>query len=191
MKNIILASALFIGATSTAFAGEIETSDSNKTTKPVSYQDYNWDIGLVGGMIFDGFSGDKRYPMSLGLHGAYHISNSVSVHAEYLEVLTVMSKDDNNKAKDTDRTIVASISYDFSPERSYSLYAKGGIGYEALSNDDDSASDFITVLGAGYRYIFTNHVGGYVEGRWKYGFNESGNSLMGVIGIDYSFGKAN
>jgi len=190
MKKIILTAALLMGTVQASFALDAVITDETTEQKNVSYQDYSWDIGLVGGMIADGFSGDKRLPTSLGLHGAYHITNSVSVHAEYLEVFTVISQDDDN-AKNTDRTIAASVAYDFSPERSYSLYAKGGIGYESLSNDNDSASDFVTLLGAGARYIFTDHVGGYVEGRWKYGFNESGNSLMGVIGIDYSFGNAN
>ena len=190
MKNMVLTAALLMGTAATSFAAETASVEDTETAKTVAYQDYKWDIGLVGGMIADGLSGDKRLPTGLGIHGAYHITNNVSVHAEYIEILTVFFKNDGAKDKDTDRLLDLSVAYDFSPERVYSLYAKGGLGYEGLSNDDDSVSDFVTLLGAGVRWMFTDNVGGYLEGRWKYGFNESGNSLMGVIGIDYSFGNA-
>jgi len=186
MKNVILAAALVMGAVQTGFAAEAVSTEA-ATQKSASYQDYKWDIGLVGGMIAAGLSGDKRIPTGLGLHGAYHITNNVSVHAEYIEYLTVLFENDGTNNKNTDRNLAASVAYDFSPERVYSLYAKGGLGYEGLSNNDDSFSDVVLIMGAGARYIFTDHIGGYLEGRWKYGFNESGNSLMGVMGVDYSF----
>ena len=191
MTKIVLATALLIGAVQTSFATEAVSSKDAATQKTVSYQDYKWDIGLVGSIIGDGFSGDKRVPTGLGLHGAYHINNNISVHAEYIEFVTVLFENDGTNNQNTDRTFSASVAYDFSPERVYSLYAKGGLGYEGLSNDNDTASDVIFLMGAGGRYIFTDHIGAYVEGRWKYGFNESGNSLMGVVGVDYSFGNAN
>lgn len=186
MKNVILTAALVLGAVQTGFAAEAASTEAS-TQKDAVYQDYKWDIGLVGSMIAEGFSGDKRLPTGLGLHGAYHITNNVSVHVEYIEFVTVLLENDGTNNKNTDRNFDASVAYDFSPERVYSLYAKGGLGYEGLSNDDDSFSDVVLMMGAGARYIFTDNVGGYLEGRWKYGFNESGNSLMGVMGVDYSF----
>lgn len=191
MKTAIITSLLLASTLQVVSASEtVEPTGEANAKEHAAYQDYKWDIGLVGSMIADGLSGDKRLPTELGLHGAYHWTNNVSIHAEYLETLTVIAENDNTNNTNTDRIVAASVAYDFSPERVYSLYAKAGLGYEGLSNDNENKSDVVTLIGAGGRYMFTDNIGGYVEGRWKYGFNESGNALMGVAGIDYSFGNA-
>ena len=188
-KSILLASLLLLPFQS------LLAEQSNVTTSQKDdavYQDYKWDLGIVGGMVAEGFSGDLRFPTGLGIHGAYHLNDSVTFHGEYIELFTVFGKkDDHKQDKDSDRIIAASVAYDFSADRFYSLYVKGGIGYEALSNEKESVSDFVTLIGIGGRYVFSEHVGGYIEGRWKYGFNQSGNSIIGTLGVDYLFSTGN
>ena len=177
-----------------------QNSEANLTKIhiPTFYKDYKWDVGFIGGLTFDGTQVDiNRYSIVAGIHGAYHINDAVSVHGEYFHSLYTVpsgsySAEQKKIFEDTEiDTVVVSAAYDFSAERTYSLFAKAGLGYEQLTLGFDSQKNTISLMGFGFRYMFTERISGYVEGRWKMRLNnisEPDNALMGNIGFDYHFG---
>ena len=121
------------------------TKDNSETnlTKiyiPTFYKDYKWDVGLISGLTFDGKQVDiQRFSFLAGIHGAYHINDFVSIHGAYLHALATVpsgsySPEQKDIFEDTDiDTVAISAAFDFSAERTYSLFAKAGLGYEHLN----------------------------------------------------------
>jgi len=182
---------------------DVNTSQEENLTKveiPVFYKDYDWDIGIIGGLTFDGTQIDyTRYTLGTGIHVAYHYDDAVSFHGEYVKYFKsfVPSKYDSNGKEivqelTTTNIMAASVAYDFSADRTYSLFAKAGLGYEI--KDDPNAIEQkspVSLMGFGFRYMFSEHISGYVEGRWKMrlsNISEPDNSLIGTVGLDYHFG---
>ena len=171
-----------------------------KIEVPIVYKDYMWDIGVIGGLTFDGIQIDyKRYTIGGGVHAAYHLNDTVSFHGEYVRYFKSFADSKyNSDAKKiveeyTPTNIVAlSVAYDFTADRSYSLFVKGGFGYEFKENKEAAnAKAAVSLLGLGFRYMFTDHISGYLEGRWKMrltNISETDNSLIGTVGLDYHFG---
>jgi len=197
LKNILIVFALFYAslqaamAADTALSKNSETNSSEKTVIPGFYKDYKWDVGVIGAMTFDGKQTEaRRLTMGAGLHVAYHLNESVTVHGEIVDYFKTFTNDEATKDA-TNRMYVASVAYDFSAERTYSLFAKAGLGYEQQNKYDEQIDSPISLMGFGFRYMFTDRVGAYVEGRWKYVLvnrDYPDNSLVGTIGVDYHFG---
>ena len=168
-----------------------EVNASSKVYVPLFYKDYSWDVGIIGGMTFDGTQTEpKRFTMGTGIHLGYHLNESVTLHGEIVEYYKTFTSDEATKDA-TNRMYVASAAYDFSADRTYSLYAKAGLGYEQQSKYDQTIDSPISLMGFGFRYMFTDQISGYVEGRWKYvlvNTDTPDNSLVGTIGLDYHFG---
>lgn len=192
MKNILILFILIVSAVQAATAAETtDAYSSEKIVFPVSYKDYTWDVGIISAMTMDGMQTEaKRFTLGLGLHLAYHFNESISLHAEIADYFKAFTSEE--AAKDaTNRMIVTSAAYDFSPERRYSLFAIAGLGYEQQMKYDKQVDSPISLMGFGFRYIFSDHVSGYVEGRWKYvlvNTETPDSSLIGSIGVDYHFG---
>jgi len=166
--------------------------DNNRSDEPVIYyKDYNWDVGVIGGMTFDGQHAEHYYVgLGYGLHLGYHLTEFVSLHAEAIDFFDTLTKDDAHK-DDKSRMYALSGAFDFSAERPYSLYAKGGLGYEDHVWNTQHSYNAVSLLGFGFRYMLTNSISATVEGRWKYVLdpnNSSDTSLLGTIALDYHFG---
>ncbi len=199
---------LLILSTFLQAAPEVDTNSSTENNEtnlskiyiPVHYKDYDWDIGVIGGLTFDGTQIDyQRYTLGTGIHAAYHYNEYVTFHGEYVKYFkTIAASKYDSAAKKiiekatTTNIMAASVAFDFSAERTYSLFAKAGLGYEF--KDDANAKDSkapVSLMGFGFRYQFTNHLSGYIEGRWKMrltNISEPDNSLIGTTGLDYHFG---
>lgn len=192
LKNIRIVFILIFSSLQLATAAEnLETKSSEKIVVPVFYKDYKWDVGVIGAMTMDGMQTEaKRFTIGAGLHLAYHLNESVSVHGEIVDYFKTFTKDEATKDA-TNRMYVASAAYDFSADRVYSLFAKAGFGYEQQNKYDQQIDSPISLMGFGFRYMFTDRVSAYVEGRWKYVLTNTDypdNSLIGTIGVDYHFG---
>lgn len=192
LKNIGILLILTISTMQVATASDTtDASRSEKIVFPVSFKDYKWDVGVISAMTMDGMQTEaKRFTLGIGLHLAYHFDESISLHAEIADYFKAFTSEE--AAKDaTNRMFVTSAAYDFSPERSYSLFAKAGLGYEQQIKYDTQVDSPISLMGFGFRYLFTDRVSAYVEGRWKYVLvnrETPDNSLIGSIGVDYHFG---
>ena len=193
----------FLHAATPADLNVIQKNDETNMTKiyiPTYYKDFKWDVGVIGGLTFDGTQIDyQRYTLGLGLHVAYHYNESVSFHGEYIDYFKTIAGSQYNSDQaeivdtlTTTNIAALSVAYDFSADRTYSLFAKGGLGYEF--KDDSDAQEpkaAVSLLGFGFRYMFTERMSGYLEGRWKMrlsNISEPDNSLIGTIGLDYHFG---
>ena len=198
MKNILVIFTLFYALLQAAMAADTSTSKENNETKssekiviPIFYKDYSWDVGLVGGMTMDGTQTEaKRFTMGAGIHAAYHLNESISFHGEFVDYFKTFTSDGDTKDA-TNRMYAVSAAYDFSADRTYSLYAKGGFGYEQQNKYNQQIDSPISLMGFGFRYMFGDQWSGYVEGRWKYvlvNTDYPDNSLIGTIGLDYHFG---
>lgn len=186
-------------ATVTQDSNLSEEANLTKTEIPIFYKDYAWDIGVIGGLTFDGAQIDyQRYTLGAGLKMAYHYNESITFHGEYVKYFKsfVPSKYGDKKSyvdKETRTNIVAaSVAYDFSADRPYSLFAKAGLGYE-FKDDADAVEQksAVSLMGFGFRYMFTDYVSAYLEGRWKMRLNDISqpdSSLIGTVGVDYHFG---
>lgn len=198
MKKILVIFTLFYALLQAAMAADVTTSKENKETKssekiviPIFYKDYSWDVGLVGGMTMDGTQTEaKRFTIGAGIHAAYHLNESVSFHGEFVDYFKTFTSDEATKDA-TNRMYAVSAAYDFSADRTYSLYAKGGFGYEQQNKYDKQVDSPISLMGFGFRYMLTDSLSTYVEGRWKYVLvnrDYPDNSLIGTVGVDYHFG---
>ena len=198
MKNILIVFTLVFTSLQVAMAADVTTSKENSETNssekiviPVFYKDYSWDVGVIGAISMDGVQTEaKRFSMGAGVHVAYHINESVTVHGEIVDYFKTFTSDEATKDA-TNRMYVASAAYDFSADRTYSLFAKAGLGYEQQNKYNKQVDSPISLMGFGFRYMFTDHISGYVEGRWKYvlvNTDYPDNSLIGTIGLDYHFG---
>ncbi len=174
----------------TTFTDNTETNLS-KINIPLFYKDYKWDIGVVGGLTMDGAQAQNYYfNMGAGLHLGYHLTEYVSLHGEVMEFFKSVTKDESLK-DDTNRLYALSAAFDFSADRTYSLYAKGGLGYEQRYLQSNNVYNAVSLLGFGFRYMLTDSISATVEGRWKKVLDTGGptdNSLLGTIGLDYHFG---
>ncbi len=208
MKHIFILFTFFYISLQAATPADSNVTQQNsegnltKTHIPTFYKDYKWDVGLTGGLTFDGTQVDiQRYSILAGVHGAYHINDAVSVHGEYFRSFaTIASSQYSSEQKEIFEdlqidTVAVSVAYDFSAERTYSLFAKAGLGYEMLEagfdTTDGAEKNAISLIGFGFRYMFTERISGYVEGRWRMrlsNISEPDNSLIGNIGFDYHFG---
>ena len=140
MRSLLL---LFVLIYTTLVAAEtldINASQEENLTKieiPVFYKDYRWDIGLIGGLTFDGTQIDyTRYTVGTGVHAAYHYNESVSFHGEYVKYFKSFAPSKYDSAGKeivqeltTTNIMAASVAYDFSADRTYSLFAKAGLGF--------------------------------------------------------------
>ena len=208
MKHIVIFCTFFYISLQAATPVDTNASQENNETGltkihiPTFYKDYKWDVGVTGGLTFDGTQVDiQRYSILAGVHGAYHLNDAVSFHGEYFRSLATIagsqySSDQKEIFEDLQiDTVAVSVAYDFSAERTYSLFVKAGLGYEMLEagfdTTDGAEKNTISLMGFGFRYMFTERISGYVEGRWKMRLNnmsEPDNALMGNIGFDYHFG---
>ncbi len=198
MKYLLILFTLFSISLHAETPLETSASQENNETNltkvyiPTFYKDYKWDVGLIGGMTFDGAQiDDERYSIGAGLHIAYHLNDSVSLHGEGIGFFTTLApKSEWEETKSS--LFVGSVAYDFSAERTYSLFVKAGIGYEILDRYHvEEQNNAVSLMGFGFRYMFTERISGYVEGRWKMRLNnisEPDNGLVGTVGIDYHFG---
>ena len=171
-----------------------QLQDVNASTKvhaPLFYRDFNWDVGIIGGMTMDGTQTEaKRFTMGAGIHLGYHLNESVTLHGEVVDYFKTFTSDEATKDA-TNRMYAASVAYDFSADRTYSLFAKAGLGYEQQIKYNKKVDSPISLMGFGFRYMFTDRISGYVEGRWKFVLVNTAypdNSLVGTIGLDYHFG---
>ena len=168
-----------------------EVNASRKVYAPLFYKDYDWDVGIIGAMTMDGTQTEaKRFTMGTGIHLGYHLNESVTLHGEIVEYYKTFTSDEATKDA-TNRMYVASAAYDFSADRTYSLFAKAGLGYEQQSKYETTYDSPIALMGFGFRYMFTDRISGYVEGRWKFvlvNTETPDNSLVGTVGLDYHFG---
>ena len=198
MKNILIIFTLFYASLQVAIAADVnvpagnnEINSSEKIVIPVFYKDYKWDVGLIGALTMDGMQTEaKRFTMGAGIHAAYHLNESVSFHGEIVDYFKTFTSDEATEDA-TNRMYVASAAYDFSADRTYSLFAKAGLGYEQQNKYDQQVDSPISLMGFGFRYMFGDAWSGYVEGRWKYVLvnrDTPDNSLIGTIGLDYHFG---
>ena len=176
---------------------ELQGIDKNRTVELVlHYADFDWDMGLVGGLIYDGIQiDDKRASIGAGVYIGYHLNNYVSFHGEGIGFFTSYAP--KIEWEETRSNMyLGSAQYDFTADRPFSLFVKAGLGYEVLDRYNVATQhNIISMMGLGLRYMFTNRVSAYIEGRWKYklksltdDFVEIDNSLMGTIGIGYHFG---
>jgi len=168
----------------------VQTATADEQSLSKVYKDYTWDVGATGGIIFDGMHTDlKRANVGLGLHLGYHLTENVGLHGEISHYFASIGSD--SEAKDIDNTLYAlNAIYDFSPERSYSLYATAGLGYEQLKKLDQDLDNPVSLIGFGFRYLFMESWSARLEGRWKFVLvdtNTPDNSLIGTIGVDYHF----
>jgi len=168
----------------------VETVTADDQSLPKVYRDYTWDVGVTGGMIFDGMHTDvKRLSVGAGLHAGYHLTENVGLHGEISHYFADISND--SEGKKIDNTLFAlSAIYDFSPERSYSLYATAGLGYELLKKLDKDFNNPVSLVGFGFRYMFADSWSARIEGRWKFvlvNTDTPDNSLVGTLGADYHF----
>ena len=175
----------------TAASAEPLSKSSSSVEPEMYYKDYKWNIGLLGGMTFDGQQTKAAYSaMGAGLHLGYHLTEFVTLDAEAVNYFTTLSSD-HNLSKTTNSMYALSAVFDFSAERTYSLYAKGGFGYETQHRNNDHVDNYISMFGFGFRYMLSDALSAKVEGRWKSVLADSGytdNSLVGTIGLDYHFG---
>ena len=209
MKHIVILFTFLYISLQAATPVESNTTQQNSETNltkiyiPTHYKDYTWDVGIIGGLTFDGTQIDyTRYTLGTGVHAAYHLNDAVSFHGEYVKYFKTIASSKYDAASKkivenaTPTNIMAlSVAYDFSAERSYSLFAKAGLGYEFKDDQDAQEPKApVSLLGFGFRYMFTRHISGYAEGRWKMrlkDMDEPDNSLIGTVGIDYHFGLDN
>ncbi len=187
----------------TSASQENNEANLTKIYIPTHYKDYTWDVGVIGGLTFDGAQIDyTRYTLGAGVHAAYHLNDAISFHGEYVNYFKTIAaskyEDDAKKTvEDVTTTSIMALSaaYDFSSERSYSLFAKAGLGYEVKDSDNQQEPKApVSLMGFGFRYMFTRHISGYVEGRWKMrlkDMDQPDNSLIGTVGVDYHFGLDN
>ena len=192
LKNILVIFTFVFASVQAAMAADVSAPDSSDITEnSFFYKDYSWDVGVIGGLTFDGVQTEaKRTSVGAGIHAAYHLNESVTFHGEIIDYFTTITSDEATKDA-TNIIYAASVAYDFSAERTYSLFAKAGFGYEQQSKYDQQIDSPISLMGFGFRYMFGDAWSGYVEGRWKYVLvnrDYPDNSLIGTIGVDYHFG---
>ena len=174
-----------------------QLQDINATTKahvPTFYKDYDWDIGIVGGMTFDGVQTDtKRTTIGAGIRGSYHLTEYVGLGLEYINYFNTFSSDPAVENANS-QMVLGSITFDFSAERPYSLYAIGSLGYEYLFKDITGAQhNPVLLLGFGFRYMLADRWSANIEGRMKARLRDMSSStgdygLMGTVGLNYHFG---
>lgn len=168
-----------------------DVNTSTKVHAPLFYKDFDWDVGLVGGLVIDGTQTEAKHnTLGTGIHLGYHLNEFVTFHGEVVDYFKTFTKDEALQDA-TNRMYVASVAFDFSADRPYSLFAKAGLGYEQQSKYDQNIDSPISLMGFGFRYLFTDRISGYVEGRWKFvlvNTETPDNSLVGTVGLDYHFG---
>jgi len=170
---------------------ELKMVDANTEVEvPLYYADYKWDVGLVGGLTYDGVQVDaKRNSLGLGLNVGYHITPGFTVQGEYVDYFKTYA---DNKVNEKIRTRIAAlnVAYDFTPEKSYAIFVKAGIGYEHLDIYKENQKHPVSLLGLGLRFKVANHVSTYIQARWRMrlsNISEPDNGLVAAWGLDYHF----
>ena len=173
-------------------AAELQAVDANtKVEVPLYYADYKWYVGIVGGLTYDGVQVDaKRMSLGLGLNAGYHITSGFTVQGEYADYFKTYADD---KANENIRTQIAAlnVAYDFTPEKSYGLFVKAGIGYEHLDIYRENQKHPVSLIGLGLRFKVANHISTYIQTRWRMrltNMSEPDNGLIAAWGFDYHFG---
>ena len=117
----------------------------------------------------------------------------VGLGLEYINFFKSFSSD--NVVEETDSQLVlGSVTFDFSADRPYSLYAIGSLGYERLNKEVTGIQDNpIALAGFGFRYMLADSWTANLEGRMKIRLRdmtgENGDlGLLGTVGINYHFG---
>ena len=153
------------------------------------FKDYHWDAGVNGNMGFDGVQTDVwRVTVGAGAHLGYHLNERTGMQVEIMQFF--YSHGDADTEDITSTVYAGSLTYDFSPERYYSLYAIGGLGYENLKKFGNDRSNPISLLGFGFRYMFAEAWSARIEGRWRFvlsNISYPDNGLIGSVGVDYHF----
>jgi len=171
-------------------AGTISAADQNLSKV---YRDYTWDVGAVGGLGFEGMHTDtRRVTLGMGIRGGYHLTDTVGLSLEYINFFNSFQAD-NNVEETKSQLFIGSITYDFSSERSYSLYAIASLGYEQLDKLGTTYNNPIGLAGFGFRYLFTDDWSVNIEGRLRMRLKDISSDtgdfgLVGTIGVNYHFG---
>lgn len=171
---------------------ELQGVEKNTTAElDLHYADFDWDVGLVGGLTYDGVQIDaKRTTIGLGLNLGYHITPGFTVQGEYVDYFKSFA--DHTEDKDIRTKMAAlSLAYDFTPEDNFSLFVKAGIGYEALDIYQTNQHHPISLIGLGFRFKLANRVSTYLQGRWRMrlsDISQPDNGLVATWGLDYHFG---
>jgi len=171
----------------------VETVTADDQSLPKVYRDYTWDVGAVGGLGFEGMHTDtRRVTLGMGIRGGYHLTDTVGLSLEYMNFFKSFQAD-SNADETKSQLLIGSIMYDFSSERSYSLYAIASLGYEQLDKLGTTYNNPIGLAGFGFRYLFTDDWSVNIEGRFRMRLkdisSDTGDSgLVGTLGVNYHFG---
>ena len=171
---------------------DLEAVDSNQSVEvPLHYVDFDWDVGIMGGLTYDGIQLDaERRSLGLGLNVGYHITDGMSIQGEYIAYLTTYANYDVNK-KIKSRTAALSVAYDFTPDKSFGIFVKAGVGYEHLDIYNESQKHPVSLIGLGFRFKVANRVSTYIQGRWRMrltNMSNPDNGLVATWGWDYHLG---
>ena len=171
---------------------ELKAVDANKSVEvPLYYADFKWDVGIVGGLTFDGRQEDaKRNVLGLGLNIGYHITPGFTVQGEYVNYFKTFAEFKVNENIRFQNTAL-SLAYDFTPEHNFGLFVKAGVGYEKIGIYKEKQKHPISLIGLGFRFKIANYVSTYLQGRWRMrlsNISQPDNGLIATWGVDYHFG---
>ncbi len=200
LNKIVVIFTLIFASVQAAMAADVtapnnsnEAGSTEKAVIPHVYKDYSWDIGVIGGMTFDGIQTDaKRTTIGAGIKGHYHLTEYVGLGLEYMNFFKSFSSD-NTAKKINSQMFLGSVTFDFTPERTYSLYAIANLGYERLYKEVTGVQNNPVLLaGFGFRYLFADSWSANLEGRMKIRLRDmSGDNgdwgLVGTLGLNYHF----
>ena len=174
---------------------ELQGVSKNTRAEPdLRYGDFDWDVGLMGGLTYDGVQIDaKRVTLGLGLNIGYHIKPGFTVQGEYGDYFKSYAEYEVNRDIRT-QIAALSLAYDFTPEKSYGLFVKAGIGYESLDIYKSNQHHPVSLTGLGLRLRLANRISTYLQARWRMrlsNISEPDNGLVATWGLDYHFGLSN
>jgi len=149
-----------------------------------SFQSKDWDIGAFASMIAEGDDGDYlQDSFGVGLHIAYRYSDDWSA---VLEVSSANSDVDiigNVNIVD----IVVGTTYDmYSEDDFFTPYFGLALGYRTISDIDD-VNVFNIIPSVGLKFLVSDSIQIFLEGKLRFNFKESEKGGMGSLGASYLF----
>jgi len=147
-----------------------------------------WEIGLTGTVLYEGNEGDflQDEALGFGLRAGYRFADSWEA---VIEISSQMNADTNRGIKVDIMDYIASVNYDFFPQKSsYTPYLALGFGYRTIS-DVSGRDNWNIIPGLGIKWLISDSIQVSLEGkgRWNLEMNEKG--LIGTLGISYVFGN--
>ena len=149
------------------------------------FQESQWDLGVLGGAIFEGYQGDTiNNTGALGIHAGYRIDPSITANIDLLFLPNVVHEDDENgQAIDT----IGLVNYEYLDlESDYVPYIGIGIGYRDITNT--VSHDSWNLYGSlGVKYILDNNSTLYLDARPRFNLERNEKGAYLILGVSRFF----